>query len=109
MIVTCTVQAHFGNDAYHAAMFRSKTSVILLTEHVKWMDVYLKMMSCELLYVTNCAMFVVFMWKKAVFSVILNHPLVKASTACSELILEAMKEVANGTEECFFNQLQDIV
>ena len=52
MIATCTAQAHFGNDAYHAAMFRSKTSVILLTEHVKWMDVYFKMMSCELQYVT---------------------------------------------------------
>ena len=46
----------------------------------------------------------IYVSRSYVFSVILNHPLVKASMACSELILDAMKEVANGTEECFFNQ-----
>ena len=39
-----------------------------------------------------------------VFSVILNHPLVKASSACNEFVLNAMKEVFSGTDECFFNQ-----
>ena len=39
-----------------------------------------------------------------VFSVILQHPLVHASTACTKFVLDAMKEVANGTEECFISQ-----
>ena len=38
------------------------------------------------------------------FSVILQHPLVKASTACTDFVLDAMKEVAYGSNECFFSQ-----
>ena len=54
----------------------------------------------QLLHHVRC----IYVSRSYVFSVILNHPLVKASTACSEMIVDAMKEVANGTNECFFNQ-----
>ena len=46
----------------------------------------------------------IYVSRSNVFSVILNHPLVKASSACSEFVLDAMKEVFSGTHECFFNQ-----
>ena len=46
----------------------------------------------------------IYVSRSYVFSVILKHPLVKASTACSELVVDAMEEVANGTDECFLNQ-----
>ena len=39
-----------------------------------------------------------------VFNVILPHSLVKGSTACTELVLDAMKELSYGTEECYFAQ-----
>ena len=38
------------------------------------------------------------------FSVILQHPLVKASAACTDFVLDTMKEVAYGSGECFFSQ-----
>ncbi len=56
----CAVQTlHFGNDVYRAAMFRSSKTrrVILSTEHVKWMDVFSKMMNCVLLYSSKGAVF----------------------------------------------------
>ena len=38
------------------------------------------------------------------FDVILPHPLVKDSDVCSEFVFDAMQEVSNGTEECYFAQ-----
>ena len=46
----------------------------------------------------------IYVTRSYVFNVILQHPLVKASSACSELVLGAMREVFSGTVECFFNQ-----
>ncbi|KAL9959704.1 hypothetical protein ACROYT_G033050, partial [Oculina patagonica] len=38
------------------------------------------------------------------FNVMLQHPLVKASAACTKFILDAMSEVSNGTDKCFLSQ-----
>ena len=46
----------------------------------------------------------IYLSRSYVFNIILQHPLVKASTACTDFVLDAMKEVANGTDECFFSQ-----
>ncbi|KAL9972410.1 hypothetical protein ACROYT_G018708, partial [Oculina patagonica] len=46
----------------------------------------------------------VYVSRNYVFNVILPHPLVKESTTCTELVLDAMKELSYGTEECFFAQ-----
>ena len=46
----------------------------------------------------------IYLSRSYVFTIILQHPLVKASTACTDFLLDAMKEVANGTDECFFCQ-----
>ena len=39
-----------------------------------------------------------------VFNIILPHPLVKDSVTCTGLVLDAMKELSYGKEECFFAQ-----
>ena len=39
-----------------------------------------------------------------VFNVILPHPLVRISENCKAFVLDATKEIANGSEECFFAQ-----
>ncbi|KAL9972445.1 hypothetical protein ACROYT_G018747 [Oculina patagonica] len=39
-----------------------------------------------------------------VFNVILPHPLVKDSATCTGLVLDVMKELSYGTEECYFAQ-----
>ena len=39
-----------------------------------------------------------------VFNAILPHPLVKGSVTCTELVLDVMKELSYGTEECCFAQ-----
>ena len=46
----------------------------------------------------------VYVSRNFVFDVILPHPFVKDSTTCTELVLDAMKELSYGTEECFFVQ-----
>ena len=46
----------------------------------------------------------IYLSRSYVFNIILQHPLVSASTACTKFVLDAMKEVANGTDECFFSQ-----
>ena len=46
----------------------------------------------------------IYLSRSFVFGVILQHPSVKASTACTDFVLDAMKEVAHGTDECFFSQ-----
>ena len=46
----------------------------------------------------------VYVSRNYVFNVILPHPLVKDSTTCTALVLDAMKELSYGTEECYFAQ-----
>ena len=46
----------------------------------------------------------IYLSRSYVFSIILQHPLVKANTACTDFVLDAMKEVASGTDECFISQ-----
>ena len=63
---------------------------------VNWMENFL-----QLLRHVRC----IYVSRSYAFDVMLQHPLVKASMACTEFILDAMKEVSNGTEECFLSQL----
>ncbi len=46
----------------------------------------------------------VYLSRNYVFNVIFPHPLVKGSATCTELVLDSMKELSYGTEECFFVQ-----
>ena len=46
----------------------------------------------------------IYLSRSSVFSIVLQHSLVKASTACTDFVLDAMKEVAYGTDECFISQ-----
>ncbi|XP_078371891.1 kelch-like protein 7 [Oculina patagonica] len=46
----------------------------------------------------------VYVSRNYVFNVILPHPLVKDSATCTGLVLDAMKELTYGTEECYFTQ-----
>jgi len=46
----------------------------------------------------------IYLSRSYVFSIILQHPLVKTSSACTDFVLDAMKEVASGTDECFISQ-----
>ena len=45
-----------------------------------------------------------YMSRNDIFNLILPHPLVKDSTACTELAQDVMKELSYGTEECYFAQ-----
>ena len=45
-----------------------------------------------------------YMSRNDIFNIILVHPLVKDSTACTGLVLDVMKGLSYGTEECFFAQ-----
>ena len=55
----------------------------------------------QLLRLVRC----VFVSHSYVFDVMLQHPLVKGSTVCTEFILDAMKEVPDDhTDQCFFSQ-----
>ena len=47
---------------------------------------------------------IVYVSRNFVFDVILHHPLVKDNETCTEFVLDAMKAISNGTEECFFAQ-----
>ena len=42
------------------------------------------------------------MSRSFVLNVILPHPLVKGSAVCTEVVLNAMKEVSSGREDCYF-------
>ena len=46
----------------------------------------------------------VYVSRNYVFNGILSHPLVKDSDTCTELVLDALKELSYGTEECYFAQ-----
>ncbi|KAL9951326.1 hypothetical protein ACROYT_G043970 [Oculina patagonica] len=46
----------------------------------------------------------IYVSRNYLFNVMLQHPLVKASAASTKFILDAMSEVSNGTDECFFSQ-----
>ena len=46
----------------------------------------------------------VYMARNSVFNTILLHPFVKGSTACTAHVLDVMKELSYGTEECYFVQ-----
>ena len=45
-----------------------------------------------------------YMSRNDIFNLILPHPLVKNSTACTGIAQNVMKELSYGTEECFFAQ-----
>ena len=47
---------------------------------------------------------IVYLSRSFVFTVILHHPLVKNSESCMAFVLDALKEVSSGTEECYFAQ-----
>ena len=47
---------------------------------------------------------VVYLSRNYVFNDILPHPLVKDSETGTAFVLDAMKEVSNGSEECYFSQ-----
>ena len=51
-----------------------------------------------------CHIRLVYVLRSFVFNDILPHPLVKDSTACTGLVLDTMKELSYGTEECYFAQ-----
>ena len=46
----------------------------------------------------------IYLSRSYVFNIILQHPLVSTSTTCTKFVLDTMKEVANGSNECFFSQ-----
>ena len=46
----------------------------------------------------------IYVSRNYVLNVILQHPLVNASVAGTEFILDAVKKVIDGTDECFFSQ-----
>ena len=45
---------------------------------------------------------VVYMSRNFVFKVVFSHPLVKDSAICTEFVLNALKEVSSGSEDCYF-------
>ena len=47
---------------------------------------------------------VAYLSRNYVFNDVLPHPLVKDNETCTLFVLEAMKEVSNGSEECYFTQ-----
>ncbi|XP_078370447.1 kelch-like protein 7 [Oculina patagonica] len=51
-----------------------------------------------------CHIRLIYVSRSFVFNVILPHPLVKDSASCTGLVHDAMKELSNGTEECYFVQ-----
>ena len=71
---------------------------------VKWMEKNMNRQDqdfFQLLQHVRC----VFVSRSYAFDVMLQHPLVNTSTACSEFILDAMKEVPDDhTDQCFFSQ-----
>jgi len=71
---------------------------------VKWMQKSVNRQDqdfLQLLHHVRC----IFVSRSYAFDVMLQHPLVTTSTACSEFILDAMKEVPDDhTEQCFFSQ-----
>ncbi|XP_078342424.1 kelch-like protein 3 [Oculina patagonica] len=54
----------------------------------------------QLLHHVRC----IYLSRNYVFNIILQHPLVKASTACIGFVLDAMEGATHGTDECFFSQ-----
>ena len=46
----------------------------------------------------------IYLSRSYVFSEILPHPFVNEDKACVAFVLDAMKEVSSGSEECFFAQ-----
>jgi len=71
---------------------------------VKWMEKNMNRYNqdfLQLLRHVRC----VFVSRSYAFDVMLQHPLVNTSTACSEFILDAMKKVPDDhTDQCFFSQ-----
>ena len=47
---------------------------------------------------------ILYLSRNFVFNVISHHSLVKKSESCAAFVLDAMKEVSSGTEECYFAQ-----
>ena len=71
---------------------------------IKWMEKSINKQGQDFLHLlrhVRCT----FVSRSYAFDVMLQHPLVNSSAACSEFILEAMKEVPDDhTEQCFFSQ-----
>ncbi|KAL9972409.1 hypothetical protein ACROYT_G018707 [Oculina patagonica] len=51
-----------------------------------------------------CCVRLVYVSRSYIFNAILPHPLVKGSAICTEHVLDVMKELSYGTEECYFAQ-----
>ena len=51
-----------------------------------------------------CHVRCVYVLRDYIFNTILPHPLVKENVDCSNLVLNTMKLMFNGTEECYFSQ-----
>ncbi|XP_078366174.1 kelch-like protein 7 [Oculina patagonica] len=70
---------------------------------VKWMERD-ESRTYQSLFELFCSVRLVYVSRNYVFNTILPHPLVKGSAACTKRVLDAMKELSYGTEECFFVQ-----
>ena len=70
---------------------------------VKWLE-HDESRKQESFFKLFCRVRLLYMSRHDILNLILPHPLVKDSTACTELALDVMKELSYGTEECFFAQ-----
>ena len=70
---------------------------------VKWMETNQKSKDVgflQLLSHVRC----MYVSRSYVFSIMLQHPLVNTSPACTKFILDIMREISEGRDECFFSQ-----
>ena len=101
---------HFLNlSSKHIENWISSNKIVVKEEEevfqviVKWMEENRNRQEVDFLQLlrhVRC----IYLSRSFVFNIILQHPLVSGSTACTKFVLDAMKEVANGTDECFFSQ-----
>ena len=70
---------------------------------VKWLE-HDESRKQESFFLLFCHVRLLYMSRNDIFNLILPHPLVKNSTACTGIAQNVMKELSYGTEECFFAQ-----